>query len=281
MATSGSSNWTQTKNKIVQQVLEITAIIAVGATPPTAWVNLVSIHLNQYLKHLQVTHQIKLWTMEWAQKTFSAASEVTGDDGLIYTCIKSHTSSADNKPVTGANYTTYWALRGSTGGVWVTSTAYTSTGDFTDSADIIGIESAFLRKDGVDRPIGIIGHKEYMEIADKNSTGSPTDIYFDNKLSPTLYLYPQLDDTDDVIHYQRLVRIEDFDSGSNDPDFPTHWMLPIVWNVASIIGIIGDIQPKKQAMIDKSAAIYLKQILDSAQENAGDLEVSPDLEGYY
>lgn len=281
MATSGSSNWTQTKNRIVQQVLEKTGIIAVGATPSTEWVNAVSTDLNQYLKHFQVVHKIKIWTLEWDQKTFSAASEVTATDDTIWTCIKDHTSSADNKPVTGADHTTYWAQRGSTGGTWVTSTAYTSTGEFTDSDDLIGIETAFLRKAGNDRPIGIIGYKEYMEIANKTAEGSPTDLYFDNKISPTIYLYPHLDDTDDVIHYQKIKRIEDFDSGTNDPDFPTHWMEAVVWNVAERVGISGEISSRKQTKIERMAKKTLNEMLGSAQVSSGDLEISPDLTGYY
>lgn len=281
MATSGSSDWTQTRDEIIKQVLEICGMIAVGATPSAALVSMVSTHLNQYVKHLMSTYQVKLWKLERATKIFSAASEVTATDSTLWTCIKGHTSSADNKPVTGANHTTYWKLEGSTGGTWVTSTAYTSTGDFTDSEDLIGIETAFLRKDGTDRPITIIGHKEYMEIANKNTSGSPTNIYFDNKISPTIYLYPQLDDTDDVIHYQSIMRVEDFDAAGNNPDFPVHWFLPIVWNVASMVGVIGVIPAAKQNEINRNAKNYLDAIETSTQESAGDLEVSPDLQGYY
>jgi hypothetical protein len=281
MATSGSSDWSQTRDDIIQQVLEITNMIGVGATPSASLVSMVSTHLNQYVKHLQATHQVKLWKLEWATKTFSAASEVTATDSTIWTCIRNHTSSSDNEPVTGANHTTYWKLSGSTGGSWADSTAYTSTGDFTDSTDLIGIETAFLRKEGTDRPITIIGHREYMAIADKHTSGSPTDIYYDNRVSPTVYVYPQLDDTSDVIHYQRILRIEDFDAAGNDPDFPVHWLLPIVWNVASIVGVIGEVSVILQGKIDILARKYMTETLKSAQESAGDLEISPDLQGYY
>ena len=51
-------------------------------------------------------------------------TKVIGTDGLIYTCILDHTSSAANKPITGVNYATYWELKGTSGSVWVTGTAY-------------------------------------------------------------------------------------------------------------------------------------------------------------
>ncbi len=55
----------------------------------------------------------------------STASEVTGTDANIYTCTISHTSAASNRPITGADYASYWVAGGSTGGVWASGTAYT------------------------------------------------------------------------------------------------------------------------------------------------------------
>jgi phage gp36-like protein len=57
---------------------------------------------------------------------FGPASEVLGTDGKNYTCIVAHTAAAINKPVTGANYATYWAQKGSAGGTWVDGSAYTA-----------------------------------------------------------------------------------------------------------------------------------------------------------
>jgi len=42
----------------------------------------------------------------------SDASKVAGTDGAEYTCILNHVSSAANKPVTGANWATYWEKTG-------------------------------------------------------------------------------------------------------------------------------------------------------------------------
>jgi hypothetical protein len=51
-------------------------------------------------------------------------SEVTGTDSNIYTCIDNHSSTNDDKPITGANYALKWTQAGSIGGVWEVSTAY-------------------------------------------------------------------------------------------------------------------------------------------------------------
>lgn len=57
---------------------------------------------------------------------FGPGSEVLGTDTKNYTCILNHTAAALNKPVTGANWATYWAQKGSSGGTWVDGSAYTA-----------------------------------------------------------------------------------------------------------------------------------------------------------
>ncbi len=58
----------------------------------------------------------------------SAGNLVVGSDGNDYYCILSHTSEEDNdKPITGTNWSTYWAATGSsgTGVAWQDAKAYT------------------------------------------------------------------------------------------------------------------------------------------------------------
>jgi len=57
---------------------------------------------------------------------FGPSSEVLGTDGKNYTCILAHTAAAINKPITGANWATYWTQKGSSGGTWVDGSAYTA-----------------------------------------------------------------------------------------------------------------------------------------------------------
>lgn len=51
-------------------------------------------------------------------------SEVIGTDALNYRCILNHSGTNDDKPITGANYATYWKQTGSSGVVWVIGTGY-------------------------------------------------------------------------------------------------------------------------------------------------------------
>jgi hypothetical protein len=55
----------------------------------------------------------------------NVASVVVGSDGYYYTCIQSHTASAINKPITGANWTSFWQQRGLAGNEWTSGLYYT------------------------------------------------------------------------------------------------------------------------------------------------------------
>lgn len=55
-------------------------------------------------------------------------SIVVGTDGKTYRCILAHTSAAADKPITGANYATYWTVAGGVAGsAWAAGTAYAVT----------------------------------------------------------------------------------------------------------------------------------------------------------
>ena len=51
---------------------------------------------------------------------------VLGTNGINYTCIKDHTAAAENRPITGASWATYWAQQGTGGGTWVAGTGYSA-----------------------------------------------------------------------------------------------------------------------------------------------------------
>jgi hypothetical protein len=69
--------------------------------------------------------------------TENAISEVIGSDTKNYRCILSHASLADNMPVTGPNYSTYWTEAGSSGVAWASGTNY------LNHAVLTGIEEDF------------------------------------------------------------------------------------------------------------------------------------------
>lgn len=222
MATSGSYDWSLTASGIINEALEDLGVIVPGGTPSTAIQTSTLAVLQRITKTLSAKG-MRVWSIDWVQKTFSAPSEVTGTDGNIYTCILSHTGASANRPITGANYTTYWVQAGSSGGSWATS-AYTSTGDFDVDAQTLNILQAFIREGTQDTTIPIGRMEDYFTIVDKTIYGKPSALYYDKLKTGHIYLYPQPDFTNYanyVLHYLRESMLEDFDAVGNDPDFPS------------------------------------------------------------
>ena len=71
-------------------------------------------------------------------------SVVYGSDGNRYRCILGHTSSASNKPVTGANWATYWEATSVTGGTdnWVSGKNYIAS----DRKDMVDTDPGYGNK---------------------------------------------------------------------------------------------------------------------------------------
>jgi hypothetical protein len=270
MATSGSTDFAITRDDIIQKVLEALKVIPIGGIPSSTHSNAISTILNLFIK---IVPGVKVWKTEWTQKTFSASSTVTGDDDIVYTCILGHTSSASDEPISGANYTSKWAQFGSSGSGddWVTSTAYTSTGDFTDSSNFFGISEAFIRKNEVDTQLKVITRSEYMSISDKMAFGTPSKIWYD-KQSGTIHLAPIPDDTDSVLHYTRRLRVEDLDEKNDNPDFPIEWGNAIIWGVAKDALAIYTVDDARARAIKDNAKTYINIALGSDTEEFSDMQ---------
>ena len=222
LLTSSSTDFSLTRSKILKRAFRKAGIIAAGENL-TAEMNDDGIELLNLIVHEDLPNEgVRLWQREWVTKTLTASSEITGSDGNIYTCIRSHTSSSTNKPVTGANHSTYWKLAGSTGGTWVTSTDYTAIGDFTGDTDLLDVEQAFIRQSGSDLPLEIISINNYLNIVDKSTTSTPSVLIIERTKTPRIYLWPQPNNTDDVLHYLKIRKLQDFDNADDAPDLPQY-----------------------------------------------------------
>lgn len=69
-------------------------------------------------------------TISVVEASLNQGSRVIGSDLNEYRCKVSHTSTLDDKPVTGANWATYWEATGGSGSqvTWQLDTAYSATG---------------------------------------------------------------------------------------------------------------------------------------------------------
>lgn len=233
MSVSGSRNWIVTRNDIIKAAYRKVGVVGVGQSPKPAQITDAAFALNAMV-HAWQNEGVFLWQVaeEWVKLTAGTAnynlgsgevlwvenpvfrrddsdtdigiitkdeyyrisekkdsgdpisiypdyqltyptiyvwpvpaystSVIVGTDANNYLCIKNHTSAAANKPITGADYATYWQQVTVTGATWATATAYYS----------------------------------------------------------------------DVIRYSKVLRLQDFDSASDNPDFPVRWTQALIWGLA-------------------------------------------------
>jgi hypothetical protein len=147
----------------------------------------------------------------------------------------------------------------------------------TVSAAVMGIENPYIRRDDLDFPLASITKEEYDNINNKSQEGKPNKIYFFRGLSSyTIYLWPVPENSSDILHYVNIVRLQDFDTAADNPDFPVEWSNALIFGLAAVLApeYISDINFLNYLL--KMAEYYKKLSFDSSQQG-GSLKVAPYL----
>ena len=132
-----------------------------------------------------------------------------------------------------------WAVKKQT----ITLTASTPSYDIglgktVNTAKPLKVYNAYVHNTStnIDIPIRIISRDEYLRFSGKYAEGLPVNLYYDPQtVYGTINVYPApsssvASDYSLVIHYQRP--FEDFDSASDEPDFPQEWYEVIKYGLA-------------------------------------------------
>lgn len=105
------------------------------------------------------------------------------------------------------------------------------------------IESARRLNATIETPMISLAKADYDDLTNKTNEGPPVQYYYDPQLGTgVLYLWPTPGTVADSINITYRRGIEDFDSVSNDPDFPSEWLECLGYNLA--VRIAGDFGKK-------------------------------------
>lgn len=276
MATSGSSDFNMTRNQIIIDALEHIGGISEGETPTAEANTSAARSLNLMMKAWQA-EGVNLWTLDWVTQTISASSVVLGSDGVDYECVRNHTSSTDDKPITGADYSTFWyQLATVAGGAWVTATAYASLANFDLASTTLEIEEMFVRDSQADYTMRKFSRSEYFALVKKNpdEKGRPTAFYFDLQEIPTVYLYPYPDLSTYVFHFAKVRKLQDFDSALNDADASAKFLEAIVYGLAARLATkYGRPESFIGTMTALAETSKARALLDDNER--GDMQIAP------
>ena len=115
-----------------------------------------------------------------------------------------------------------WANRGLN--LWTvnqeTVTLTSGTAAITVSDDVVDILEVIVRRSSTDYDITRISRGEYGTIANKTTTGRPSQYFFDRQITPIINLWPVPENSTDQILYYYVRRIQDADTLVNTTDLP-------------------------------------------------------------
>lgn len=272
MSTSKSTDFDLTRNEIILGALRMIGASGQGKTASATEITDGAMALNRMVKAWQ-SKGIGLWLnqevtlfLELSERAYLIGP--TGDH-----CTASYTETALASDVaSGASSLTVDSISGITDGdylgielddgtlQWTTvsgspsGTTVTAAEALTDDAAADNMVVAYTTKtsrpitivearrrssDGLtESPIKILSRDEYMRLGAKTNTATPTQIFYDRRLTNgMLYVYGACDDVTEKIVMTIRRSVEDFDSSVDTADFPPETLEPLTSNLAIRLGI--------------------------------------------
>jgi hypothetical protein len=128
------------------------------------------------------------------------------------------------------------------------------------------VEARGVSPAAYDNPLIIASRDEYMRLSNKTSKSSPTQVYYDPiRTNGKMYVWPACNDVQEYIKFTARILIEDFDTATDDPDFPQEWLMALSWNLAVLVA------PKFGKVVDQifliNAGILKQNAKDFDHEN--------------
>jgi hypothetical protein len=270
MTTSGTFNFTETRDQIITNALSLLGVVAAGEPVNTNDITLCASLLNQMVKGW-MAQGVHLWTEEEGtlflingqnQYILSSSGGTQASDGsgtpvettLATSAASSATtitptttvgmSSGDNIGIQLNNNTIQWTtINGAPANGVVTLTAALTSAAASGNQVFtyttvcpkpLSIHGARLRNsNGFDRTVKIEPRQVYDMIPQKSLTGSPIILMYSPQLSNGIvYLWPTPNDVSSRIEFTYLRTIQDFDASSDNPDLPQEWLECLAYNLA-------------------------------------------------
>jgi hypothetical protein len=312
MTTSGSTDFTQTRNDIIHGALRLIGAIAVGETPSADDIATSAEALNIMIKAWQIDGPY-LWTQAEGTifcakgvpvysipSVYAAPADYVGTELAVAGVLSAGTITVDDD--TGISNGDHIGILLNDGTMqWTTvngvpvANVVTLTAVLTGAAAITNAVYAYTA--GISRPLRVhnirhldlsdneiifayggepMAKSDYLRLPTKLATGTPIQGYYDPQLGTgLLYLWPAPSDATHRINFTYERQLEDFDVLSNTPDFPQEWIAALKWNLA--IEIWPEYYPGKDpTKYLISRALAYKEALIDWSRDMGPTFIQPD-----
>ncbi len=226
MATSGSTNYTCTRDDIINRALRIVSAIGQGETPDTTAINEAATALNMLVKERQADG-MQLWKVQTCSPITLTAS--TKDYNI-------------GKSSTIAQVAPLKILQ-----AWIRTTSS------ADDSPMLIITKADYDLYGVKTSTGQPSQLYY----NPPGPGLP-------EQQGTITLYPAPDTTtatNCTLVFTAMYPIMEFDVSTDNPDFPSYYFNALTWGLASQLAYEYGVPLAERSMITKMADMHLTKAL--------------------
>jgi hypothetical protein len=302
MSTSGSTDFTMTRDQIIEAAALEVGDIAMGDTLGPDLAAKYALRLNSWVKAL-MADGARLWALRTATLFLvpGTAQYALGPTGAH--CSNSYVQSAlganalvgastvslstfagmtagDNIGILLDSGTLFWTTISGAPGATTTLAAplsgAASSGAvvFTYTSKIgrpqrVVDDTAYWRSPSTqDTPIIMFSRSDYAERTNKTTRGKVVQAYYDPQLgNGQLYLWPAPDSATDVLRFSYERVLEDFDSGGNTPDFPIEWGEALILGLAHRMAPSAGLSLAERQDLERRAGHALAIAEDYDREN--------------
>lgn len=315
MATSGSSNFSLTRNEICQAALRKLVATPAGVPMTSQMLTDASQALNAMVKHW-AAKGMHVWTTTEATLFVqpNQASYTVGTGGTAHCTQTYEQDQVATNALAGAGTITLADATGFTSGMnigvtlddgtiqWTTingapvGDVVTLTAALTDdvaednlvwayTSDIVQpLKIRAARRWNTDTdyetPLTMVSRADYREYPNKTQSGTVTTVTYDRQLSiGTIYLWnaPQ-DVVNNHVRFTWDRPIMDFDTAADDTDLPQEWVQTLIFNLAVVMAPEFEVSDASFSRIKGLADEYLGDMIGFDREEAS-IFLQPDYSG--
>lgn len=304
MTTSGTDTFSLSRDDIITAAALEVGDIALGEALDDDELAMYNLRLNSWVKSL-MADGAKLWAMELATLFLQpgAGRYVLGADGThcttdyVRTTLAADAASAagtvqlvdftgmadgDNIGILLTDGTLFWTtISGAPGATTTLAAALPGPAAagatvFAYTAKIsrpqrIDPDAAYWRSTALqDTPVAMISRTEYAQQANKGTPGKIVQAFYDPQLgNGVLSIWPTPDNAADVLCFWYERRLEDFNAGSDTPDFAIEWGEALILGLAHRMAPTAGLSLAERQDLERRAGAALALAEGYDRENVG------------
>jgi hypothetical protein len=233
-------------------------------------------------------------------RTTLSAAEALGQTQLSVTSSSSMTA-ADQVGIEQDDGTMLWTTISSVdSSVLITvATALTAAAasgsqvfSYTASTDRIQKPLAIVHansldvSDDVSTTIDVVEREDYYSLGNRTSTsvGGPTLLFYDrvsnektDLLDGSIFFWPRFDDGNTIVEFTYQRPFQDFDASTDNPDFPPAFFLPLMLELAALLGPKFGIPIEDRNANFALAKVYREEALTTVYPD-GSMRIQPEIQ---